>query len=90
MLSSPALRSHPEFLDTSSMTCKHGLLCWVLDSYNVSKGSKRKPSCWLGFVSDILELLKKDLHTYSHIYQVEDNLYGSIINGSWNGLIAEV
>ena len=66
------------------------MLCWVLDSYNESKESKRKPSCCYGFVSDILKLLKKDLQINFHIYQVEDNRYGSIVNGSWNGLIGEV
>ena len=83
-----SLRSYPQFLDTSSMTCKHGLLCWVFDSYNVSKGRKREPSCCFGFTSDILELLKEDLQINFHIYQVEDNRFGFIINGSWNGLIA--
>ena len=86
----PSLRSYPQFLDTSSMTCKHGLLCWVLDSYDVSKRRERKPSCCHGFISDILKLLKKDLQIDFYIYQVEDNRYGSIINGTWNGLIGEV
>ena len=39
---------------------------------------------------DLLEKLKKDFTVNIDLYHVEDGLYGTILNGSWNGLIAEL
>ena len=84
------LTSHPELLNLFDMTCQHGLLCWVFDSKDRQERVERKPSCCLGFVSDLLIMLREDMHVDLHLYEIKDNRYGDFENGSWNGLIGDV
>lgn len=43
-----------------------------------------------GFSIDLLNALVKQLGMSYEIYEVEDNKYGSYINGSWNGVVREL
>ena len=78
----------PDFLDRTHLVCHYGLLCWVIESSN-QKG-KRKPNCCQGLTIDILSQLKEDLNVDIYLYEAVDRIYGSNINGSWNGMIQEV
>ena len=83
-------QSKLHFLDRSEMTCSHGLLCWILSLKNGSSTQKREPSCCVGYYVDILWQLREDIHIDFYIYEVVDGNYGSEVNGSWNGLVADV
>ena len=76
-----------QFLDHTDMTCRCGILCWLASKQH---GEKRRPTCCLGFIMDILELLRNDLQVDLHVYEVEDGRSGKPVNGSWNGVIGEV
>lgn len=48
------------------------------------------PSCCAGLVIDILMVMKKSLKFKAQIYGCPDRQYGSIVNGTWSGMVNEV
>ena len=90
MVTSSATKSRPDLLDPLDMKCRGGIKCFIFKYQNGSYADERGLSCCLGIFMDILLELENDLNVQFYVYEVEDRLWGSEINGSWNGLIGEV
>jgi len=76
--------------DRYSSTCSVGLLC----SKPVMNGSTvvYEPTCCVGYVIDIFQLILFDLHVHFKLYIVADGKYGSYsyTTDSWNGMVGDV
>ncbi|CAH1776022.1 unnamed protein product [Owenia fusiformis] len=65
----------------------------IFDDYANGTISPSRPyeiKCCEGLSIDILERLSRDLEFDYDLYIVGDGMYGAIVNGSWNGLVADL
>ena len=72
--------------------CESGIICRLPESVNrsVNTTSKWRYSCCIGHSIDLLNILMKRLSFSVDLYVVEDGFYGSLVNGSFNGMIGDV
>ena len=56
----------------------------------MSTRSKRYPTCCLGYIPDIIGIIQTQLDVDIYVYEVHDQQYGILKNGSWNGLIGDL
>ena len=84
-------------LHRETLQCNAGLLCWIKDpnvninaNTNSTNTSNHIPTCCVGFVIDIIQLLMSRLHLDLKLYEVGDGKYGSKENGTWNGIIGDL
>lgn len=72
--------------------CAGGIICRVPENTNQTlKGKGRwRYSCCIGYAIDLLSLLMAQLNFDVDLYVVEDGFYGSLVNGSFNGMIGDV
>ena len=90
ILDPPFTTAIPQYYSKSSKKpCDHGTVCKT--PHNTTRnGTEWKLSCCVGHSMELLRLLTKDLHFYPQVYIVEDGYYGSLRNGTWEGLVGDV
>lgn len=73
----------------SSYRCERGIICSIPNG-SVNGSTIWRHSCCIGHSIDLLNLLISKLNFKVDLYIVEDGFYGSLVNGSFNGMIGDV
>ena len=68
--------------------CSQGIICRV--PKQSSNGTVWEVSCCVGSIMELLKRLQQDLWLAIDLHIAEDGLFGSIVNGTWNGMIGEL
>lgn len=79
--------AHDNYDETLESCCK-GIKCKVPN--NIQNHTHWTYSCCVGYSMDILEKLQTDLRLKVDLHVVKDGFYGSLFNGTWNGMIGEL
>ena len=88
ILDEPFVSLAHDSYDETLESCRKGFLCKV--PVNIQNHTYWKYSCCIGYLMDILHKLQTDLRLKIDLHIVKDGLYGSLINGTWNGMIGEL
>ena len=78
----------PNFYQKKANQCSQGILCKIPNTIN--NATVWTFSCCLGSIMDLLKKLQEDLWLAIDLHVVEDGLFGSIVNGKWNGMVGEL
>ena len=88
ILEEPFMSLAHELYDETLDSCRKGFKCKV--PANIQNHTYRTYSCCIGYSMDILEKLQTDLRLKVDLHVVKDGFYGSLVNGTWNGMIGEL
>eukprot|EP00795_Rhopilema_esculentum_P014569 gene14569-5642_t len=88
ILEEPFVATVSEYFDKESQSCSQGIPCRV--PHSVHNVTNWQISCCIGFTMDLLERLQDDLWILIDLYVVGDGLYGSVVDGEWNGMVGEL
>ena len=88
ILDEPFVSLAHDFYDETLKSCHKGFKCKV--PANIQNHTYWTYSCCVGYSMDILEKLQTDLRLKVDLHLVKDGLYGSLFNGTWNGMIGEL
>ena len=84
----PFVATVKPYYNAYTKECSQGITCRV--PKQSSNGTIWEASCCVGSIMDLLKKLQEDLWLAIDLHVAEDRLFGSIANGSWNGMIGEL
>ena len=84
----PFVATVQQYYNTYSKECSQGIKCRV--PRQSSNGTVWELSCCVGTIMELLKRLQKDLWLAIDLHVAEDGYFGSIVNGTWNGMIGEL
>ncbi|CAG2162128.1 unnamed protein product [Oppiella nova] len=91
----PFINSVPPNNETGECEVSRAVRCKITEPPSLggnksSSASRVRYSCCAGFCIDLLQKFADDLKFTYELNRVEDGAWGVLINGSWNGLIADL
>ena len=84
----PFVSTVKQYYSAYTRKCSQGIKCRV--PKQSSNGTVWEVSCCVGYIMELLKRLQEDLWLAIDLHVAEDGLFGSIVNGTWNGMIGEL
>ena len=77
-----------QYYNAKNMECSQGIKCRV--PKRSSNGTIWEVSCCVGSIMDLLKKLQEDLWLAIDLHVTKDGFFGTVVNGTWNGIIGEL
>ena len=84
----PFVSTVKQYYSAYTEECSQGIKCRV--PKKSSNGTVWEVSCCVGSVMELLKRLQQDLWLAIDLHVAEDGFFGSVVNGTWNGMIGEL
>ena len=84
----PFVTTVKQYYSDYTKECSLGIKCKVPKWF--SNGTIWDVSCFVGSIMELLKKIQEDLWLTIDLHVAEDGFFGSIVNGTWNGMIEEL
>ena len=84
----PFVTTVKQYYNAYTRECSQGIRCKVPKLS--SNGTIWEVSCCVGSIMELLKKIQEDLWLAIDLHVAEDGFFGSIVNGTWNGMIGEL